>query len=176
VTSLINQYIITTVQAIEDEAVPSNKDKVTSYLEDDESLALSNFCKKNGCSGSQGVALLVRKSLLEETVEISNLYDERLKRLERTLDNCMGIFFRCNETTDKLGTLLAMTQEDVDRIALQLKEQEIRQFDDEIIAAITGQPVQKVYLWRMGLIKPRGRRILEKLAPYQIYEGRWIRR
>jgi hypothetical protein len=41
--------------------MPSNKDKVTSYLEDDESLALSNFCKEKGCSGSQGVSLLIRK-------------------------------------------------------------------------------------------------------------------
>jgi hypothetical protein len=156
--------------------MPSNKDRVASYLEDDESLALSEFCKENGCSGSQGVSLLIRKSLLENNVETPNLYKERLGRLEKTLDNWIDIFFRCNEATEKLSTLLAMTQDDVDRINLQLKRQEQERYDDEIIAAITGQPIQKVYLWRMGLSKPRGRRILEKLAPYQIYEGRWVKR
>jgi hypothetical protein len=160
--------------------MPSNKDKVTSYLEDDESQALSNFCKENGCSGSQGVSLLIRERLLceaeKEKEEVPNLYKERLGRLEKALDNWIDIFFRCNEATEKLSTLLAMTQDDVDRINLQLKRQEQERYDDEIIAAITGQPIQKVYLWRMGLIKPRGRRILEKLAPYQIYEGRWVKR
>jgi hypothetical protein len=157
--------------------VPSNKDRVASYLEDDESQALSEFCKENGCSSSQGVSLLIRKHLLEdEEQENPYFYDERRTRLEKTIDNWATAFLRCHEVTDKLGTLLAMTQDDVDKLKLQLETQEQNKLDDEIIAAVTGQPIQKVYLWRMGLIKPRGHRILKKLAPYVVREGRWVRK
>jgi hypothetical protein len=126
--------------------VPSNKDRVASYLEDDESQALSEFCKKEGMTASQGVAHLIRTKLIEpETGEekLNHLYDERLKRLEETLDNWQTTCYH---------------------------------YDDEAIASITGQPKEKVYLWRMGLTKPRGRRILERLAPYEVREGRWTRK
>lgn len=126
--------------------MPSNKDRVASYLEDDESQALSEFCKKEGMTASQGVAHLIRTKLIEPETEeekLNHLYDERLKRLERTLDDWQTTRYH---------------------------------YDDEAIASITGQPKEKVYLWRMGLTKPRGRRILEKLSPYEVREGRWVRK
>jgi hypothetical protein len=127
--------------------MPSNKDRVASYLEDDESQALSDFCKKEGMTASQGVAHLIRTKLIEsETGEekLNYLYDERLRRLEIILDD--------------------------------IKQEKLNHYDDEAIASITSQPKEKVYLWRMGLTKPRGRRILEKLAPYEVREGRWVRK
>jgi tRNA U34 5-carboxymethylaminomethyl modifying enzyme MnmG/GidA len=160
--------------------VPSNKDRVASYLEDDESQALSEFCKEKGMTSSQGVAYLIRTKLIEpettEGEEIDNLNDERLKRLEETLANWQKSCFRAVRSNEKLQELVAKMEMELERVQAHIKQEQLNRYDDETIAAITGQPKEKVYLWRMGLAKPRGCRILEKLAPYEVKEGRWTRK
>ena len=46
--------------------MPSNKDKVASYLETDEVQALDRFCKEKECSRSQGVAYLIQEKLIND--------------------------------------------------------------------------------------------------------------
>jgi hypothetical protein len=159
--------------------MPSNKDRVASYLEDDESQALSEFCKKEGMTASQGVAHLIRTKLIEpETGEekLNHLYDERLKRLERILDNWQTTCFRALSSNEKLQEQQAGIEMELERLKVHIEQEKLNRYDDEAIASITGQPKEKVYLWRMGLTKPRGRRILERLAPYEVREGRWTRK
>jgi hypothetical protein len=160
--------------------VPSNKDRVASYLEDDESQALSEFCKEKGMTSSQGVAHLIRTKLIEpETTggeKLNHLYNERLKRLEGTLDNWQTTCFRALSSNERLQELVTKVETELERVQAHIKQEQLNRYDDETIAAITGQPKEKVYMWRMGLTKPRGCRILEKLAPYEVREGRWTRK
>jgi hypothetical protein len=160
--------------------VPSNKDRVASYLEDDESQALSDFCKEKGMTSSQGVAHLIRTKLIEpetaEREEIDDLNSKRLNWLEETLANWQKTCFRALSSNEKLQEQMTSLEMEFERVLAHIKREQLNRYDDETIAAITGQPKEKVYMWRMGLIKPRGCRILEKLAPYEVSEGRWTRK
>jgi hypothetical protein len=160
--------------------VPSNKDRVASYLEDDESQALSEFCKEKGMTSSQGVAHLIRTKLIKpETAgggKLDCLYNERLRNVEKTLDNWKRTCLRALNSNEKLQEQIARMEMEFERVQAHIKQEQLNRYDDETIAAITGQPKEKVYMWRMGLIKPRGCRILGKLAPYEVREGRWTRK
>ncbi len=67
--------------------MPSNKDKVTSYLEDTHFQAIKGFCEENNYSYSEGVSHLIQKQLIEKTETPEALvanqhYDQRIESLE----------------------------------------------------------------------------------------------
>ncbi len=158
--------------------MPSNKDKVASYLETDEVQALDKFCKEKECSRSQGVVHLIRERLIEgekvkDRIYVTQLHDKRLKTLEDyALEYEVRITgnFRRNE---KLEELIAELQEDVCRLKTEVKAIPPQYFTDDEIASVTGRRLQDVYDWRLGARKPRGKRVLEKLKPYEIVDGQW---
>jgi hypothetical protein len=160
--------------------MPSNKDRVASYLEDDESQALNQFCQEKGLTSSQGVALLIRERLIEpESVEekkLNHLYNERLERLEKDLNHWQLYCFGTIKSNEKLQEQMIEMGSELDKMQAHIEREQNNRYDDETISAITGQPREKVYLWRMGLAKPRGCRILEKLEPYEITEGKWTKK
>ena len=158
--------------------MPSNKDKVASYLETDEVQALDKFCEEKDCSRSQGVVHLIRERLIEDEkvkdrVLVTQLHDERLKTLEDyALEYEVRITgnFRRNEKQDEL---IAELQEEVCKLKAEIKESTVHSLSDEQIASVTRRRVEEVYDWRMGVRKPRGKNILKALEPYEIVDGLW---
>ena len=161
--------------------MPSTKDKVTSYLEDDEKQALDELCKENDYSYSQGVAHLIRNYLIEndetaQTEAIGFAYEERISNLEKYRDALAQGKTATVRTISKLEEQIAELQNAVEKLQKEVQEQSPQYFTDDEIASVTGRRLQEVYEWRLGIRKPRGRRILEKLESYKIVDGQWRKR
>ena len=158
--------------------MPSNKDKVASYLENDEIQALDKFCKEKDCSRSQGVIHLIRERLIEgekvkDRVLVTQLHDERIEQLEKTSVSTSEFRVKQAHKNEKLEELIAELQEEVCRLKAEIKESTINSLSDEQIASVTGRRAEEVYEWRMGVRKPRGKNIVAKLEPYEIVDGSW---
>ena len=158
--------------------MPSNKDKVASYLETDEIQALDKFCQEKECSRSQGVIYLIRNHLIEN--------DETLETecYERTFEKQINFLREANETatcfrqhyakkTESIEEHLTDLEYKIDQIEKRLDESTIHNLSDEQIASVTGRRMREVYEWRMGIRKPRGKNILKALEPYEIVDGLW---
>jgi hypothetical protein len=158
--------------------MPSNKEKVASYLEDDEFLALKQLCKEKGYTNSEAVKHLIRNYLIEGgdtdgTGYGIELIQERVERLERSLDNAITLMFRAEALTREGNKATGKLEDELEKLKKTIKGEYLNELDDEQIAAITGQSVWKVKLWRYGIQKPRGKKIKKALEPYVISEGRW---
>ncbi len=158
--------------------MPSNKDKVASYLETDEVQALDRFCKEKECSRSQGVAYLIQEKLINDRGrELKLAYSEEINRELKVLRDDVDFAFKVRtgmcSTLDKQSELIAELQEDVCRLKAEVKAIPPQYFTDDEIASVTGRRLQDVYDWRLGARKPRGKRVLEKLKPYEIVDGQW---
>lgn len=158
--------------------MPSKKDKVASYLEDNEIQALDKFCKEKDCSRSQGVAYLIQDKLINDRGrELKLAYSEEINNKLKVLED-WGLEYETRTTgnfrrNEKQDELIAELQEDVCRLKAEIKESSIHSLSDEQIASVTGRRVEEVYDWRMGVRKPRGKNILAKLEPYEIVDGLW---
>ena len=158
--------------------MPSNKDKVASYLETDEVQALDKFCKEKDCSRSQGVAYLIKERLVESE-ELARCYSEKSKSDDNRILQNEEIAKITNQVghhclfLEKLQEKISFLEEDVSRLKTEIKESTIHYLSDEQIASVTGRRLQDVYDWRMGVRKPRGKNILAKLNPYEIIDGQW---
>ena len=160
--------------------MPSTKPKVVSYLDDDEKAAFDELCSEHGYSDSKGVAHLIRKQLIElddakDAIACRGNYESRIASLEESRN--VDIVGR-RSVADDIVTLnieVFDLKEEVIALKQQINEREKGVVTDEQIAAVTAQPVEKVTLWRKGLWKPRGSRILDKLKPYSVVDGRWVK-
>ena len=76
------------------------------------------------------------------------------------------------EQKEKLNTL----EDKVNELKMLEERRFTHWLEDEQIAAITGQSVWKVRLWRYGHQKPRGKRIKAKLSAYEVVDGKWKKR
>lgn len=161
--------------------MPSNKEKVASYLEDDEATALKELCKENGYTNSEGVKHLIRNYLIENDSvdqvdhEIQML-NERIQKLEKTLDEAVSLMFRSERWTGESRDVIGKLEEELKQLQSIVRGEYSNELSDEQIAAITGQSVWKVKLWRYGIQKPRGKRIKQNLEPYIVDEGKWKKR
>lgn len=158
--------------------MPSNKDKVASYLEDSEIQALDKFCEEKNCSRSQGVAHLINERLIEssrtlETEDSNNNQEQRIGVLETGHLIQLELNQKIAKKNEKLEELIAELQDDVYRLKAQIDDSAIHCLSDEQIASVTGRRPEEVYDWRMGNRKPRGKNILAKLEPYEIVDGLW---
>ena len=169
------------MQGTERVAMPSNKDKVTSYLEDEYFQAIKGFCQENDYSYSEAVAYLIKKHLVDkeqtpEALVASGHYDERLESLEGHVGRIIETI-RCHaERAEKLEEEIAYLQYQLDSLQTNVKDGTSKTLSDEQIAAITGQSEWKVRLWRHAIQKPRGKRIKQKLDFYEVVDGMWRRR
>ena len=158
--------------------MPSNKDKVTSYLENDEKQALDELCKENDYSHSQGVAHLIRNYLIEndetpESKAVEPGYEERFNLIELALNVTGALGNQTARKNEKLEEQITELQCTVEKLQKEVQEKPPQYFTDDEIASVTGRRLQEVYEWRLGIRKPRGCRILEKLEPYEIVDGQW---
>ena len=158
--------------------MPSNKDKVSSYLETNEVQALDKFCEEKECSRSQGVAYLIQEKLINDRGrELKLAYSEeingRLSKLEEDAGYSSTVRTNVCSNLEKQGELIAELQEEVCRLKAKLDDSTINSLSDEQIASVTGRRPEEVYDWRMGNRKPRGKNILAKLQPYEIVDGLW---
>jgi uncharacterized C2H2 Zn-finger protein len=156
--------------------MPSNKEKVASYLEDDEFLALKQLCKEKGYTNSEAVKHLIRNYLIEDDDEAggkTDLLKERLERLERSFDNAITLMFRAEALAREVNKATGKLEDELEKLKKTVRGEYLNELDDEQIAAITGQSVWKVKLWRYGIQKPRGKKIKKSLEPYIISEGKW---
>ena len=158
--------------------MPSNKPKVISYLEESDKAVFDKFCDDNDYSNSQGVAHLIREQLIEKkkTVGIDaekvRLVVKSIMPLEQIEKTSVQMHRLCQKN-EKLEEKIAQLQLVVDILRKEVENPCRREFSDQDIAAIVRQPVEKVYLWRTGWQKPRGRRVLEKLRPFEVVHGKW---
>ncbi len=158
--------------------MPSNKDKVASYLEDSEIQALDKFCKEKDCSRSQGVAYLIKEKLMhDEEIPIALTYSSEIEKRLKILEG-WRIDYEARGTNnfnsiERHDWRIAELQEDVCRLKAEIKEIPPQYFTDDEIASVTGRRLQEVYEWRLGIRKPRGCRVLEKLKPFEIVDGQW---
>ena len=158
--------------------MPSNKAKVASYLDDVEKDVFDKFCDKHDYSNSEGVSHLIREQLMREQ-KMTAIDEEKVKLLVNSIvpleqiEKSTVFYSRQCEKIEKLEELLAKTQEEVSQLRKEILYSPKRSFSDDDIADITGQAIEKVSLWRKGLQKPRGRRVLEKLRPYEVVHGQW---
>ena len=158
--------------------MPSNKDKVSSYLETNEIQALDSFCEEKECSRSQGVAYLIQEKLMhDEEVSLSVTYsseiEDKLDLLEKAyIAQEKTQTHLCNKN-EKLEELIAQLQGDLCRLRKQAQIEDNQWLRDANIAAVTGKPEALVKLWRCGHQKPRGKNILKALEPYEIVDGTW---
>ena len=158
--------------------MPSNKPKVISYLETSEKAVFDKFCDDNDYSNSQGVAHLIREQLGEKK-KVVDIDEEKVKLLAKSimpLEQIQKSAVQASLNYEKIEKLeakitkLELLVEAVDKLQ---RNPSLREFSDQDIAAIVRQPVEKVYLWRTGWQKPRGRRIKEKLRPFEVVHGQW---
>ena len=158
--------------------MPTNKPKVISYLHEYEKAAFDKFCDDNDYSNSQGVAHLIREQLIDgkKTVGIDvekvRLIVKSVMPLDE-IEKSSTQAHRLCQKTEKLEEKIAILQSSIDKLATRVETGRVRELTDEDIAAIVRQPVEKVYLWRTGHQKPRGKRILEKLRPFEVVHGQW---
>lgn len=158
--------------------MPSNKNRVTSYLNDAEEKALKEFIKKEGISNSEAVNFLIRKQLIEKLPQskstfVQNKNAEKVEGLECQVRINRKLFDSVVQVNEKLEEQMAELRERVEHLYSENTKRNSEPITDEQIAAITNQPIWKVRLWRHGQIKPRGKRIKENLAPYRVEDGLW---
>jgi chromosome segregation ATPase len=94
---------------------------VTFYLEEDEAEAFDTYRKKKELLAYEGVKAVIRELLVKtpkkETASASNsLLEERVNRLEQSLDNWTTSMFRCTEKSEKAEERVAELQDDVEKI------------------------------------------------------------
>ena len=158
--------------------MPSDKPKVVSYLEKAEKEVFDKFCDEHDYSNSQGVAHLIREGLIGNAWNEDNNSklvecDNKLKQLEnwtferdtRITDNMLK-----NEVQEEQ---IAQLQEEISRLQRDMAKIPPQYFTDDEIASVTGRRLQEVYEWRLGIRKPRGKRVLEKLKAFEIVDGQW---
>ena len=158
--------------------MPSNKEKVASYLDIDETAALDEFCKENDYSRSQGVIHLIRNYLIEvddakHTIAGFDNYEGRMQVLEDGLFVALKLAQQTARKNEKLEECITALQCEVDTLKKVVKKQPPRRYTDDEIASVTGRRVQEVYEWRLGIRKPRGEKILGKLRYFVIVDGQW---
>lgn len=159
--------------------MPSNKPKVVSYLNKDEHEAFKAFQEENELSVSEAVAHLIRSQLLVDSPDPQELVmtqglEERLEAVERDVRLQAEVRIRTCEKTERLEEYLSFLESEVQTLRVKLREQDVISLTDDDIAAVTGQRVQTVWEWRHGLRKPRGKRILKALEPYEVRNGTWV--
>ena len=160
--------------------MPSNKPRIQAYLEPDEATALSKLCDENKISFSEGVSHLIRNHLIEndeseEVQEIEGSYEERLALVESEMEISTKVATQACRKNEQLEGLIAELQEEVCRLKEQLKNKPLEVVSDDQVAAATNQPEWKVKLWRHGAQKPKGARIKERLIPFEVVQGQWVK-
>lgn len=158
--------------------MPSNKDKVASYLDQDEVKALDELCQENDFSRSQGIIHLIRNHLIEndnssEVQEIENDYREKVCSLDERILKIEERGKSLDAKYEDLRGVIGGLRDVIYYLQTNLKAIEPTVYPDDAIAAVTGRRVQEAYEWRLGIRKPRGTRILEKLEPYVVIDGQW---
>lgn len=161
--------------------MPSRKPKVVSYLDDSTKAVFDRFCDDNDYSNSEGVAYLIKQQLVEKksdgmSNESQNKCSTRIASLEKRWDSLSAGKFALIRKLEHQGELIAILQCEVERLKNELTQSAHVYYHDEEIASVTGRREQEVYEWRMGLRKPRGKRILEKLNDYEVRDGRWVKK
>lgn len=150
-------------------------------LTKDEQAAFEKFSRDNEVTDNMAIPLLVKNYLIENDEahkeEINHsLYEERLKKLEEFCTKYELRSVNNLRRNDDLERQIAGLRTDLNDLKRYLKEKAIDRITDDEIAAITGRRVQEVWEWRHGIRKPRGTRTLEKLAPYEVKDGVWIKK
>ena len=161
--------------------MPTDKAKVTSYLGDEEKAVFDKLCKENGFSNSEGVAHLVREQLMGGAEVADNErrlegLNDRIGFLYERVDSISEHFSSLIDSQGRQGKVIADLEHKLSCLESRLIESTPDYFLDEEIASVTGRREQEVYEWRMGLRKPRGERILRKLEPYEVKDGRWVKK
>ena len=147
-------------------------------LGEEEKVALYRWCSDNDYSLSAALTILVRKQLIEGEKSTA-IDEEKVKLLVKSIMPLEQIekssvqTHRLCQKTEKLEEKIVELRSSIDKLATRVEIGRIKDLADEDIAAIVRQPVEKVYLWRTGYQKPRGKRILEKLRPFEVVNGKW---
>ena len=158
--------------------MPSNKEKVASYLDIDETTALDEFCKENGYSRSQGVIRLIRNYLIEvddakHTIAAFGDYEGRIQDLEDEIKSSHQNNYRLVAKSEHLEEQIAILHCTIEKLNEKVYQQPPQCYTDDEIASVTGRRVQEVYEWRLGIRKPRGKNILSRLNSFVIVNGKW---
>ena len=161
--------------------MPSNKPKVSAFLEQDELEALVDFTKEDSISYSEGIKRLIRKQLIEDSQTqlnpvLNTSYDARVDRLEETVEASKNSLCCCVEKQEKIEEQIAYLQSQISTLTLQLKRNSLEYFTDEQIASYVGAREETVREWRLGLRKPRGSRVCTLLNEFELDYGRWIKK
>jgi len=161
--------------------LPSNKDKVTSYLEIDEFEALKEFRDSQGLSNSEAVSLLIRDRLIKQdespdwVIRLPEL-ESKVEFLELELDVTNKTRLSVCEKTEKLEEQISCLQEMIDRLRREVERSSVDWLSDEQVASYVGAREETVREWRLGLRKPRGSNICSLLEEFQLDFGRWRRK
>ncbi|NJL52245.1 MAG: hypothetical protein HC930_08535 [Hydrococcus sp. SU_1_0] len=151
---------------------------IQSYFAKTEENAVQQYANKHRLTLSKAVEALVKKGLsgdseTPEELVCSNLLEERLDRLEKSLDEAVTLMFRTGEKNEKAEYQICCLQEDLERFKQVFKEKSVVEYSDDRVAAMTGQRMQTVWEWRHGLRKPRGHKVLKALEGISVIDGRW---
>ncbi|WP_319422740.1 hypothetical protein [Pleurocapsa sp. FMAR1] len=158
-----------------------DKTAITGYFDITEEELITAYADKHRVTESRVVEAMTKKGIRHDKeaskgIANSSLLEERLKRLERALDDWVDIHFRCAEKTEKLEEQIARLEQELEELNKTIKMEEPQKLTDEMMAAVTGQSEWKVKLWRHGIQKPRGKIIKQKLEAYKIVDGVWMKR
>ena len=161
--------------------MPSNKNKVTLFLDDDEKQKLEELKKEYGEQNSEVVVRLMKAtddvSLLSPEYMIEkNELEGRLERLEKHEEE-RAIRFACSvEKMERLEEWVCALQSEVDRLRREGVVKPIEYFTDDQVASYVGAREETVKEWRLGYRKPRGENICRKLEKFELDFGRWRRK
>ena len=157
--------------------MPSNKEKVTSYLNTDEEQAFKKFRDENKLSNSEAVNLLIKNHLIEgeknamRGTEKVNLLDKAILPLEQIEKNALQLKRFCQKN-EKLEEQISYLQNEVEELRGGTVKA-VEYFTDDQIASYVGAREETVKEWRLGLRKPRGENICRKLGRFELDFGRW---
>jgi len=130
--------------------MPSDKPKVTSYLEVTEKTVFDKFCSEQGYSNSEGVSHLIREQLIEKTgshTAISKLleHEDKIGLLASGVRKAGDLATATANRNEILAGIISSLRAELDELRKEILYSPKREFTDEGYSRYNGSAYRKGY-------------------------------
>ena len=128
----------------------ADKEAITGYFDAAKQRAIAKYADAYRITESKALEALVKEAILKENEAVKNLVkerfcDEKIERLEKSLDGWVDVQIRCAEKTEKLEEQIAYLQQELDALKKTVKSLNAEHLSDERIAAVILNPIHISY-------------------------------